>query len=1481
MAINTGTIYADFELRTTNLTKQMAEIESKLKRFTTQAKAIMAANLDATPDVNTKKLEEKNKQLTRWVKSEADNRALHEFLTNQKTSEDYIQHLQKRQQGFKEYSSGWMRLQGEMRKIGDAADKEEKKRAEESKRLLENQHRYQTQLRDKDLLAHRKWISDRMGAEKQYSTEYMRLAKERERTDKQLHDEARRRDVAARKDRQAAEADALKRRDARRELAEGVGRAGIMGGIALGGFDLAALKTGATFDDAIRYAQQNLGGKGNRDLIQQGVMRVANDPLNRKTPTEVAQALYQTLSTRRFQGVTAQGDLLPEAYEMLRIASLAGTASSSETKYAVSPITAAVLQHLKGAETPTLAADKIFKGILMGQMEFPELGNLGQVFQYSKANKVPIDDTMSALAWITSTGTKTDSGITFLKNFLMHMQHPSERARVSSAALGYGPIVDGKHIGFTSTTISEMGGLVPFFEDLRARLKAYGATHKYIPVSRTGPPRPFDAEETLKHLIFPEMRSETAASILMDKGDPRHREGLRSYAEDMRANYRGSLQMAARQMIGGPGSSFDSVAKSFQSIQISLSTGLAGMLEGFAKALKNVADSMSKLDPNIQKGIGTTAGMGAIGLGVMGVAGFAFSGLGKFVDLLKDSGAVGGKISTLTTALGGFFRVLIQVGTHPLVIAAFGLAKGVEWGTEKSMGAFDKAYSTAAGQDASPAGLRSQRNILSQRLQQISNPMSGPGNWWDKTKGMFANALNPFFDPVAERQSIQAQIAQIDEALAYGEKYGWSSSRRSQGIPYASSMRSDRLMAPRGSRNQTTHYGWAGDPNSDSNSARGIGAWNNRLRQGSVALRPADVKRLGLQKGEKVRALLLNGSFIEGYYDDHLPDNGVGRFDIYDPQKRFGDYSGLAIRDIVRVSGAGGAAAGGIPPEGKHGPYSFPTLDKSKSELAAERRRAAAIEDTKKDTYHASHDSYDNALYDANLKYRQRIASGVPAHLAEAEKKLAQMTALATLRREEEKRRRKYIADREAKEKREKVDMMRSFGVGSKEMHDYNKMKEELGPAFNLDEYMESYRSNLGAVPGASTAPTYSEWTTGKKQEVKETADALKRSLKEKEDLMRMEEEIKRDDYYSRETDPSLRKRFVAEQEYERDVRTGTPEKTAAWKRDMAIARIDTEGDELAQKATKKRVGEETESKRISAITDEMRKLQRIASETKRTLTGIFEDFLTTGKVSFKSILEEFKRMLIHMIASAAAARITDKLFGYGSRQGQSAKEWDSMGNVGKGGLLQGVLQGIGAIKKGDKGKSGGMVSLPVPAGGGTSAGGLKSWGDFGKTFGGGKGIRQGENDAWKAKVGDPANIGLIANALALGGSGDPMGALMSLGGMFVGGPWGMALGALGGLGIGKSLKKIFRFDDPINDRAAVRWGADFAKFFAQGAQQGSAATRATAGRTGASGGTASGAPSIHITHVGNVNSVADVQAMHADWGYHISRQMPVVTPGV
>ena len=102
-----------------------------------------------------------------------------------------------------------------------------------------------------------------------------------------------------------------------------------------------------------------------------------------------------------------------------------------------------------------------------------------------------------------------------------------------------------------------------------------------------------------------------------------------------------------------------------------------------------------------------------------------------------------------------------------------------------------------------------------------------------------------------------------------------------------------KAMKPEG---KVTHYNFPGDAYSDSNSRAGIGAWDNKLNENSLAISPdieSKFKAAGIGKGDPVELTLADGSTVIRNWDDRtMQDKQAiekfgkplrGRFDFHSP----------------------------------------------------------------------------------------------------------------------------------------------------------------------------------------------------------------------------------------------------------------------------------------------------------------------------------------------------------------------------------------------------------------------------------------------------------------------------------------------------------------------------------------------------------------------------------------------------------------------
>lgn len=81
-----------------------------------------------------------------------------------------------------------------------------------------------------------------------------------------------------------------------------------------------------------------------------------------------------------------------------------------------------------------------------------------------------------------------------------------------------------------------------------------------------------------------------------------------------------------------------------------------------------------------------------------------------------------------------------------------------------------------------------------------------------------------------------------------------------------------------------TQYGYSNDPDGDTLTREGWGAWGNKLTATSCALKRSTASQLGFVPRCKVPIVLPNGNSLYRFWDDVIPETDKGaRCDLYQP----------------------------------------------------------------------------------------------------------------------------------------------------------------------------------------------------------------------------------------------------------------------------------------------------------------------------------------------------------------------------------------------------------------------------------------------------------------------------------------------------------------------------------------------------------------------------------------------------------------------
>jgi hypothetical protein len=81
-----------------------------------------------------------------------------------------------------------------------------------------------------------------------------------------------------------------------------------------------------------------------------------------------------------------------------------------------------------------------------------------------------------------------------------------------------------------------------------------------------------------------------------------------------------------------------------------------------------------------------------------------------------------------------------------------------------------------------------------------------------------------------------------------------------------------------------TQYGYASDPDGDTLTREGWGAWDNKLTAASCALKRSTATLIGASPRCKIMIVLPSGNDMYRFWDDVIPPQDIGdRCDLYQP----------------------------------------------------------------------------------------------------------------------------------------------------------------------------------------------------------------------------------------------------------------------------------------------------------------------------------------------------------------------------------------------------------------------------------------------------------------------------------------------------------------------------------------------------------------------------------------------------------------------
>jgi hypothetical protein len=157
--------------------------------------------------------------------------------------------------------------------------------------------------------------------------------------------------------------------------------------------------------------------------------------------------------------------------------------------------------------------------------------------------------------------------------------------------------------------------------------------------------------------------------------------------------------------------------------------------------------------------------------------------------------------------------------------------------------------------------------------KEIQTPKSGGSSWWYPSSWFAPSKPAISTDDVRKKADAPPKTSKAD------------------GINKKSS-KEDIAKA----EGKVTSYGFKGDAHSDSNSRAGIGAWDNKLKENSLAISPdieGKFKAAGIGEGDPVELTLADGSTVVRNWDDRTMQDKqaiekfgkplTGRFDFHSP----------------------------------------------------------------------------------------------------------------------------------------------------------------------------------------------------------------------------------------------------------------------------------------------------------------------------------------------------------------------------------------------------------------------------------------------------------------------------------------------------------------------------------------------------------------------------------------------------------------------
>ncbi len=349
----------------------------------------------------------------------------------------------------------------------------------------------------------------------------------------------------------------------RRQIASGAADAGVVvgGGLALGLGATFAPMSG--FDQDLRNVNSlSKVSEAEFRKLHDAVLALANDPLIKQMPDDLAKGLYDIVSS---------GKSGKDALDILRLSAIGASAGMTDTATSSRGLLAVLNSGVGGVTSASQAMDVLFQTVDDGVVTFPELASsIGMVLPLAASAGISLQELSSAIVVMTKGGLSGAQSIEYLNQYIQQMLKPSSDAAKQMDALGiqYG-MAHLKAVGLsgsieevTRKTTGHQDSLAKLFPNLQSFI-AFLSTSKNAGADMTA-----------------EMRNMTHAS-----------DGL------------GAAQSAAAEQAKGAAFQADKVKQQYETLAITVGEKLLPIFREVGKVATSVADAFNKLTPGEQEAV--------------------------------------------------------------------------------------------------------------------------------------------------------------------------------------------------------------------------------------------------------------------------------------------------------------------------------------------------------------------------------------------------------------------------------------------------------------------------------------------------------------------------------------------------------------------------------------------------------------------------------------------------------------------------------------------------------------------------------------------------------------------------------------------------------------------------------------------------------------------------------------------------------------